>query len=104
MTKHELQNYSAEKDNKIALDKYTDTIVSHILLKVYDKITNNIGAHVIKQRQYKYVINPNAIMHVKAVFPDICLVQILIDKLREKLPDSIILSDPLKTYILIDWS
>ena len=61
----------------------------------YQKKIINISEYGIKY-QYEHNCGPNTLK--KCIIPDIMY------ELRKKFPDTTIVSDPLNTYILIDWS
>jgi hypothetical protein len=61
----------------------------------YQKKIINVSEYTINY-QYEHNCGPNTLK--KCIIPDVMY------ELRKKFPDTTIVSDPLNTYILIDWS
>jgi hypothetical protein len=59
------------------------------------KIYNILNEHTVKY-SYQTYCGPNALKK--------CIISDVMYELRKKFPDTTIISDPLNTYILIDWS
>jgi len=103
--KKQIQDGSIQKELN---EKIRDEEINKFIQLQVEKIISNIITkhHSGKKYQYEYKSNVNfysAFNVYSEKFEDMLKDKIL-NSLKEKLPDCDIQMDPLKTYILIDWS
>jgi hypothetical protein len=104
ISRRRLQNYRYDEATEVNAKQRVDAILK--------KICKGIEAVILNTDGMKYVYHidntihpaipsrggPTKNLQERYILPD------LIDALKTNFPDSNIIMDPLKTYILIDWS
>jgi len=96
--------------NGDAIKKYNDYKYNEQLTNIVNYFFNIIIVQVFRSKDTKYILKfnlyrfPDTYVSIDNKTIKIDYVPILIEKLKKTFPDSVVQSDPLKTYALIDWS